>query len=134
MRYTAYLLLILFALALVGCGADSYEKVADDCVVVLEDMSAIMKDIKDVESAKAAVPKLDKLGERMQAIAERAEKLGDPSEEEKKVLTEKFEERMEAVTGEMFGNMLRIASLGPDVQAELDKVSGFDDMPDIFNE
>ncbi len=95
-------------LALTGCGGDSHDAIAEDQMQVMDEMVDILSDIDDEASAKAAKPKLEKLGERMKSIEARMEELGDPPADKKAALEEKYKEKMGAVAMKLFAEMMRI--------------------------
>ena len=90
-----------------GCG-DSHESVINDSVKLMKEMTAILKTVKDEESAKAAKPKLKALSEKMEAIEKRSKALGEPTAEQQKKLEEKFKKENEKVVQEFFAEMMRV--------------------------
>jgi len=118
MRRFASVLACGFAMALVGCG-DSHDKVTADSLDVISDMNDVLDGVNDKASAEAAKPELEALGERMQDIKARAEKLGEPSAEQKQALEEKYKERMGKEVGRIFGNMMRVG-MNPEIAGVLD--------------
>jgi len=111
--------LALALIMLTGCG-DTHDKVAADMMDTMEDFNKTMENVKDVDSAKDASDDLRKIAERMNSITERANALEEPDEETKKALEEKYKTRMEEIGKNLFSNMMRVASLGPEVQQVLD--------------
>ncbi len=78
----------VLALTLVGCG-DSFEKVMEDQTEIETEFVAVLKSVTDESSAKAAVPKLESLAERMREVQAREKALGEPTEEDMKRVVEK---------------------------------------------
>jgi len=81
-------LLSALSLTLAGCG-DSFEKVMEDRTEIQTEFVAVLKAVTDESSAKAAVPKLESLAERMKAVEAREKALGEPTEEDMKRVVEK---------------------------------------------
>ena len=59
-----------------GAFADSKQKVMEDAVSMVEEMVTILISVTDESTAKAAVPKLEALVSKKDAIDERVKKLG----------------------------------------------------------
>lgn len=103
-------------LGMVGCGADNHEKLAEDTITAMDDCAAVLKTIKDEASAKAASSDLEAIAVRMKEIEERADALGEPSEEDRVSLNEKYQERLMAAISGLTNERLRIMLLGHEVQ------------------
>jgi hypothetical protein len=79
----------------------THESLAEDMVDATEDLVSIMEGITDESSAKAAVPRIHKIGDRMADILRKGDELekSDPfTDEEEVALDEKIKERMEAIS------------------------------------
>ena len=59
-----------------GAFADSKKEIMEDAVSMLEEMVNVMITVKDKETAKAAVPKLEAIVVKKEAIDKRIDKLG----------------------------------------------------------
>lgn len=119
--------LALSLLLLTGCG-DSPDKVVTDMISTMKDMNTTLAEVKDVDTAKSAVPKLEKIAQDMKSIQERMDGMEKPDEATIKELEAKYKTQMDEVGKELVANMFRIMSLGPEVEAELDKA--FENMGD----
>jgi len=77
---------------------DSPESLLKEMLATLEEMAETMEGIEDADSAKAAVPKIERIGDRLVSIGEKMLEAGDSlSEEEEKVLEEKYKDRLAEV-------------------------------------
>ncbi len=77
----------------------THESLADDFLDTTEELVSVMEGITDESSAKAAVPQIQKIGDRMVDIFKKIQKLeeSDPlTDEEDDALEEKMNVRMEA--------------------------------------
>ena len=82
MKKTLWMVVLMVgAMGVVGC-SDSREKVTEDGLDLMEEMVGVLEGVTDKESAEEAKPELEALGEQAKELKARAEKLGDPSEEE----------------------------------------------------
>jgi hypothetical protein len=110
MKYTFLAAAMLLSLALAGCG-DSYDSIADDTMGIMEDMIDILAGIESKEDAEKAVPRMEALAEKMQAIAKRAEELGQPTEQEAEDVSEAMQKKMEDVMGRYMQEMMRVSQI-----------------------
>jgi outer membrane murein-binding lipoprotein Lpp len=118
--------LLAVALLLSGCG-DSHDDVMKDSVAKMNEMTDVMKSVTDKASAHAAAPKLKQISTDMKSLKAREDKLGKPSDAEKKQLEEKYKKDLETAMGNFMKETFRVAMLGPDVQAELqDSMKSFE--------
>jgi len=99
--------LLLLVLLLSGWG-DSYDNVMRDQIDNWRQLNEVLSDVKDEKSAKAAARKIERIAEKMVKLKERADKLGDPSEETMKELKEKYEKEFEEVGDDFVDNKWRI--------------------------
>jgi uncharacterized protein YicC (UPF0701 family) len=95
------------ALMLSGCG-NSHDSLMGKMVSTMEQTADVLESIKDEESAKAAEPKLKKLGERMESLKEQVDEMDDPSPEVEKQLKEKYEKRVKEALGKLMREGMRI--------------------------
>ena len=114
------------ALAIVSTGCDSkptYESLRKDGIATMKEMIEVLKGVKDEASAKAAKPKLDALGKKMETLEAESNKVEKPSAEEQKKLDEKFQEDMFKLVGELATEIDRIGS-DPKLVAVLGPIPG----------
>ncbi|HEX5136674.1 MAG TPA: hypothetical protein VFY93_06865 [Planctomycetota bacterium] len=81
------LVLPLLLVAACGGGLDTHEGVIDAQIEAMNDITGVLKGVKDAKDAEAAKPKLEKLSKRLKEIQDAGEKLKgepDPSLMEKK--------------------------------------------------
>ena len=131
----ALLVFAILSLSLTACGSsDPHEAAVQDAIDVMSDFKETLAKVEDVESVKSLEPKFEKIGERLQAVAEQMSKLEEPSEEKAKELEAKYKPEMDKIQDEMKDEMKRIKGLGPDVlTAVMDQMSKMEpeaDMPD----
>jgi len=93
---------------LAGCGvvllcagtvlaADSYGSIIKELSETMKELAATLKTVKDVDTAKAALPKLKAINTRGNDLSARMQKLGKPTKEEEALLQKFIDESM--VTG-----------------------------------
>ena len=117
------LLLVASCFLVVGCG-DSHEKVTRDSIAQMKKMVTVLENVKTVDDAKAAKPKLEAIAKSMKSIEARMKKLGDPSPELEKKLKEKFEGELKELMPKMLGVML-----GMPADGEKELQASMKDMP-----
>lgn len=79
----------------------SHDSLAGSLVSELEAMADTMDSIKDIDSAKAAVPRLERQGDRMVELVRKGSELekSDPlTKEEEQALKEKYDDRIKAAS------------------------------------
>lgn len=106
-RLTLTLALAGLLLSVPGCG-DSHDAVMQDTIEIMKDMTEVMESIEDEASAKAAAPKLAKLGERFREIEMRQEAVGKPTPEQEQALKEKYGDELESVMQEFMAETFRL--------------------------
>ena len=119
MKKTLWMVVLMVAaVGVVGC-SDSRDKVIEDQLDIMEEMVGVLEGVTDKESAEEAKPKLEELSKETEAIQARAEKLGDPTEEEQKELKEKYGEQMTEVAVKIAEQMQRLQS-NPETKSVVD--------------
>lgn len=88
---------VALSMLFVSCGedkkkADTLDSLADEVVDTINRVPEAMSKIKDKGSAQEAADVIGEVGDELVAIAERMEKLDEPSDEEKKAMDKKIEE------------------------------------------
>lgn len=94
------LVLGVLVFVLVTMLGKSHESLAEDLLDATEDLVSVMEGITDEASAKAAVPRIRKIGDRMVAIFKKGQALeeSDPlTEEQEDALEAKMKPRMDAI-------------------------------------
>jgi len=76
--------------------ANDFERVAEQTAGVIDRIIDALTPVKDEESAKAALPKLDALKKEIAQLKETAAKLGQPSEPELAAIHAKYAPRIQA--------------------------------------
>jgi hypothetical protein len=95
-------LVLACALILVGgvraraADTNSFDPLVKDQLDLYKEATNTLKTIKDKDTAKAAMPKLTKLHERMVNLGERFRKLGRPTDEQRASLDKKFKSSLMA--------------------------------------
>jgi hypothetical protein len=117
MRRIATVLTLPLLVFLAGCG-DSHEALMKDQIAVIRDLNAVLANVKDAETARAAKPEIEALGNRMKKLEDRAKALGEPSADQKKALEEKYQDEMMKEAMAMMGNMMKVG-MNPEIQKEL---------------
>jgi len=112
--------LLAMAIMLGGCGGDTHESLAQEGVSAFNEFASILEGVSDVESAKAAVPKLEAVGQKMADLKKRADALGKPTPEQNKALEEKFTKEMSTAMDKMMAASMKLADK-PEVQKILEE-------------
>jgi hypothetical protein len=101
--------------------ADSWEKVLNDRIAFLKETTEILKTVKDKKTAKAARPKLKKMGKKYAELARRSQKLTKPSQEEGRALQKKYQKKITAATAALKKETGRVKEVpgGKEALAEL---------------
>ncbi len=102
-----------------GCGGDTPESLAQEQTTAMKQFVDILKSVKDKDTATAAKAKLTSMADSLKSLKKRVDALTD---EQKKEVHKKLEEQLQPIMGEFMGEMFRVASLGPEVQKELESV------------
>jgi len=116
---------VVLALAAVSAGcSDKYESAMKEHLGYMREMNEILSGVKDKETLAEAEAAMDKLGEKMKAVSERMEKLGQPSEARMKELTEKYSEQFSEEGAKLAANMMRLVGVagGKDVSKILEGI------------
>lgn len=99
---------------------DSADTLTDQLIVLMNKLTDTMGSATDKAAAEAAGQKIEEVGDELEALAQRFDKLEAPSEEEKAKLDAKMEKakevmeaKMEAAMPNVFGNQEVAAILGP---------------------
>ena len=79
-------------------GGTTYESATRESMSIMEDWAAILETVKDQESAKAAVPRLERIASRFESLQKRAKDLPPPKLEELNALTKKYEAQQRALS------------------------------------
>ena len=88
---------IVLALVLL-LGGTTHDSATRESMAIMEDWTAILETVKDPESAKAAVPRLERIAERFESLQKRAKDLPTPKPEELDALRKKYEARTKALS------------------------------------
>jgi hypothetical protein len=99
---------VLMLLLCSGCGGDTPQKVADDSIDVMKEMTSILEGVKDEASAAKAHDKLQALGDKFKALRARQDKL-QMSPEEKQKLEAEYRPKMEPVMQKLMSESMRVA-------------------------
>jgi hypothetical protein len=118
MRRLSAVAVVFVALVAAACGGDTRDSLAREAQNTMAEFATTMDSIKDVDSARAAKPKLQSLIAKLEDINKRGEKLPEPTEAESKAMMEKYSKEMESTMMKMQGAFMRIA-MDPAIQAEL---------------
>lgn len=116
---------VALALAAVSAGcSDKYEAAMKEHLSYMREMNEILSEVKDQEGLVEAEAAMGKLGEKMKAVTERMEKLGQPSEAKRKELAERYEDEFSEEGAKLAANMVRLAGIagGKDVSKILEGI------------
>ena len=116
-------LVSVFALALLvaGCKSDE-EKAISGSIDKMNEMTNVLKTIKDTDSAKAAAPTLQAIAKDLKEYQTKMKSM-PPSEAEDKKLKEKYEAPMKEAMNNFMQEMMRVGMnpslITPEVQEAL---------------
>jgi hypothetical protein len=99
-----------------GCNKPTHDSLMQDAIAKMKELNTVLAGITDEASANAAKPKLQAIDADMKKIKDQDDKLPKMTADEKKALETKYAKDMEAVSGDLFGNLMRIGmdpKLGP---------------------
>ena len=102
--------LVVLGVYFSGCKADTMESVIGELVEVNRKFNSELEGIKTVEDIKKAAGSLKKLRQRQKVLAEKMDKLGQPSDEEFMRIGVKFPDMM-SESMKLIGNLERLAQL-----------------------
>jgi hypothetical protein len=120
-RLLACLLMALFALP--GCGKESAEQLSEEMMTMSEELVAVLKTVKDVDSAKAAEPRLAALAAKKKAFDTKAKDL-KYSQAELDAAAKKYDERLKQFAQNVMAENMRIAQEAPDAMPIIAKALG----------
>ena len=104
-------LVVVGIVCVLATGCDRYEEAVEQQLSNLREVNAILASAKDGASLKAAQPKLEELGKKMKALAERIKEMGPPSKDREEALKAKYEKDMRNVASELLAHLNRIAGI-----------------------
>ena len=100
----------------------THDSVYEELTSNLEEMSGVLANINDLESAKTAIPALSKLGFKIKMIKTDLEKLGPASKDLADKLEKEYGPKMEEVKSKIGQTMEDLKSSHPDAFGIIDKV------------
>ena len=126
---------MVLSLFVMSCGKkDTAASLSDEMLTQMEELITAIESAKDKESAEKSATRIDEIGDELVAIAGRLDALGEPSEEDKKLVKEKMDkaeqdnkERMMAAMKKIMGNQEVGAILGTAMEAFNKKMDGVED-------
>jgi hypothetical protein len=90
---------------------DTPEEVAKAYIKFMEDVTKVLSTIKDKASAKAAVPRLKKLGARGESLRKRREKLDLTDDKEQKKLDKKYGKKFRKAKADLGKERQRVSKV-----------------------
>ena len=108
---------------LAGCGNADTDTMPKAFLTLLDDMTATLKEIKDVPTANAAEPKLKALADRKAKLDEQA-KATKMSSDDLKKSDEKYAGPMKEAGEKMSAEIMRIATTSPEAAEIVAKTMG----------
>lgn len=135
---------MMFSLFVVSCGKkdtaasasdkDTAASVSDEMAAQMGELITTLESAKDKGSAEKAAEKIGKIGDEFVAMAGRLDALGDPSEEDKKLVKEKMDKAEEENEKRMMAAMTGIMTnqeVGPIIMKAMEgfseKMEGVED-------
>ena len=112
---------MVLSLFVMSCGKkDTAASLSDEMVAQMGELITAIESAKDKESAEKAAVKIGEVGDEFVAIAGRLDALGDPSEEDKKLVKEKMD-KAEAENKDKMMNAMKSIMSNPEVGTILGK-------------
>ena len=87
---------------------DSRDKVMEDQLALMTSMVGVLEGVTDKATAEKAKPEMTSLNTKAEAVKLRADKLGEPSQEEEESLKAKYGPQLEEVGGKIMAQMMRL--------------------------
>jgi uncharacterized protein YoxC len=109
MRNLSIVAALAICVMLVGC-KKTYEDSVKEDISCMNDLTSVLKGVKDEASANAAVPKIKAIGERMRKFSESMKDVPQPSEAEKKAITDKYDKERKDALAAMEKEFERVAT------------------------
>lgn len=116
---------IFLGASLAACGGDSHAAFMEDTVDLMAEAADVLEGVTDVDSARAASKRLEKLGKQMQANRERLDALGEADPEAADKAMEKYLDRSEEIGQRMMETMMRLADKPEVLEALGQSMSAF---------
>ena len=110
-RIEILLVLLVVVFTFSGCGGDTAESLTGEMVGLTKELNKELAALKTVDDLKKAESKLVSLGERLQSVKSRMDKVGEPGPEEQKRIMQKYGMELMGLMGGMMSNMMRVAQL-----------------------
>jgi TPP-dependent 2-oxoacid decarboxylase len=117
MRLLPTTVLLTLALITSGCNKSDAEQQMSDMTAKQREIVTVLKDVKDVESAKAANIKVKAIAADIQKILERSKTTKSTQEEQKRIV-EKYKPQQQEITKEAQAELQRISQI-PGASMEL---------------
>lgn len=126
---------MVLSLCVMSCGKkDTAASLSDEMVAQMEELVSVIESAKDKESAEKAATRIGEIGDEMVAIAGRLDALGDPSEEDQKLVKDKMDaaekanqDKMMAIMKNVMSNQEVAAILGKAMEEFGKKMEGAED-------
>jgi hypothetical protein len=107
---TGTLLISAVALCASGCG-DSHEAVTRDILTTQKELCAVLDEVKDDASAKAAVPRVKAISDKLKTLQQRSNALGPPPAAIRNALHDKYFKELREATDAIQQNFARLDPL-----------------------
>jgi hypothetical protein len=122
----AAILLLTGTAALAQEGGSPHEAVVKEMIGIMERMTASLTGVKDDATAEAARPELKKAAEQFAAVRKKAEKLDQPTPEERKKITAAYQKKLAEVVARLKQEVARVQTVpgGRDALREIAQVFG----------
>jgi hypothetical protein len=123
---SATVLLLAGAAAQAQPGGSPYEGVLKEMIGIMERMTATLAGVKDDATAEAARPELKKAAEQFAAVRKKAEKLDQPTPEDRKKIVAAYQKKMAEAVARLKQEVARVQAVpgGRDALAEVARVLG----------
>ena len=115
---THHLLALAICVALITGCSESRDSLTEKMVTNLEDFNQVLSNITDMQSAKAAKPKLETIGKELQNLKKRTDALPPPSAKEQQQIQAKYQTRMVNLMRNLMGTAMKLA-MKPEIAEEL---------------
>jgi hypothetical protein len=102
---------------------DSHEALVAEMIQALGKAADVLETVKDKKTAAEARPRLREVGQSMQGLKKRSDKLGKPSPEKEAELKKKYKDKLEAQVKRLTEQAIRVGKVEGGKEA-LQELSG----------
>ncbi len=110
---------------LAGCKQPSHEQITDQFIETIQELTTTLSNIRDEDSARAVVPKLEELLATIDRLRERGRKLGEPTADVKMRIEQKLAMQQEKTVQQLTQFLMTTAAdprIAPIIEPVLERM------------